>query len=546
MTRRRRAGWRPGRGTPAGGWRTPSCSASRLWAAVDLGLPIQFHIGFGDSDIRMSEVDPTLLTDWLHLHRVPVMLLHCWPWHRHASYLACIYPHVHLDVGLGPALRRAAPRRRGAGRGGRGRAVHPPAVLLGRLRRPRAVPARARSPTGWRSDALLRDRVDAGEWAAADAERVAHLVSHGNAERVYRLPGAVTEAADRSRPARGCAPPGWRRWTPNSPQRSRCGTASTPRPRSPATRPAPRRPSSRPSAPAPGCESAGTGRVLRVGPAGPGGRRPGGARRAPAGRGDGGPLRLGQRRHARLRPRRAPGRRRRAGPRRADPRGGGPEPAGGARRRPAAARGGRPDRCDGRRRRGRPRGPRRALRRRRARPAAGAGRARLVRPGLRQRRGRRGRGRRHRAGRAQRLPASDPRPGPGAVPDRPVAAGRRPVRGRPAPARRRVDGPALRLRARPTSSPTRRARPAPCGRCGRTTWRRCTPGSRRSSPGSPPRTAARAATWSGAASRRCATTRPTATCGRPVARDTRGADVALRVVRLRRLRHLRRRCCRSS
>jgi hypothetical protein len=35
---------------------------------------------------------------------------------------------------------------------------------------------------------LLRDRVDSGEGAVADAERFAHLVSHGNAERVYRLP----------------------------------------------------------------------------------------------------------------------------------------------------------------------------------------------------------------------------------------------------------------------------------------------------------------------------------------------------------------------
>ena len=34
---------------------------------------------------------------------------------------------------------------------------------------------------------LLRDRVDSGEWAAADAERFAQLVAHANAERVYGL-----------------------------------------------------------------------------------------------------------------------------------------------------------------------------------------------------------------------------------------------------------------------------------------------------------------------------------------------------------------------
>ena len=38
-----------------------------LWTAVDLGLPLQLHTGFGDNDIRLHRVDPTHLTDWLHL-----------------------------------------------------------------------------------------------------------------------------------------------------------------------------------------------------------------------------------------------------------------------------------------------------------------------------------------------------------------------------------------------------------------------------------------------------------------------------------------------
>ena len=173
----------------SGAWRLDDQVLVRhlLWTAVDLGLPIQFHIGFGDSDIRMSEVDPTLLTDWLHSHRVPVMLLHCWPWHRHASYLACIYPHVHLDVGS--VLHYVGPRRsvevlaEAAEVTPFTRLLYssdaygaPELYVLGALNYRLAL------------DALLRDRVDAGEWAAADAERFAHLVSHGNAEHVYRLP----------------------------------------------------------------------------------------------------------------------------------------------------------------------------------------------------------------------------------------------------------------------------------------------------------------------------------------------------------------------
>jgi uncharacterized protein len=182
------ASWLAG-GPGEAGWRLADSVLQRLtlWSAVDLGLPIQFHIGFGDSDIRMSEVDPTLLTDWLHRHRVPVMLLHCWPWHRHASYLACIYPHVHLDVGS--VLHYVGPRRsvevlaEAAEVAPFTRLLYssdaygaPELYLLGALNYRLAL------------DALLRDRVDSGEWAVADAERFAHLVSHANAERVYRLP----------------------------------------------------------------------------------------------------------------------------------------------------------------------------------------------------------------------------------------------------------------------------------------------------------------------------------------------------------------------
>jgi predicted TIM-barrel fold metal-dependent hydrolase len=164
----------------------PVLQRMTLWAAVDLGLPIQFHIGFGDSDIRMAEVDPTLLTDWLHRHRVPVMLLHCWPMHRQASYLACIYPHVHLDVGS--VLHYVGPRR-----GSEVLAEAAEVTPFGRLLY--SSDAYGAPELYWLGaltfrlalEALLRDRVDSGEWAAADAERFAHLVAHGNAERVYRL-----------------------------------------------------------------------------------------------------------------------------------------------------------------------------------------------------------------------------------------------------------------------------------------------------------------------------------------------------------------------
>ena len=73
-----------------------------LWAGVDLGKPIQFHVGYGDSDIVMHRCDPTKMTGFLQATRgsgVQVMLLHCYPFQREAGYLAHVYPHVWLDTG---------------------------------------------------------------------------------------------------------------------------------------------------------------------------------------------------------------------------------------------------------------------------------------------------------------------------------------------------------------------------------------------------------------------------------------------------------------
>ncbi|MGX4688511.1 amidohydrolase family protein [Streptomyces sp. JNUCC 63] len=159
-----------------------------LWTAVDLGLPLQLHTGFGDNDIRLHRADPARLTDWLHLTAgtIPVLLLHCWPYQRQAAYLAAVFERVYLDVGL--ALHYVGPARA------------------------RAVLAEALEITPFRkllysSDAygvaefhhlgavafrqglagLLQERVDADELSPADAVRIARWAGRDNARRVYGL-----------------------------------------------------------------------------------------------------------------------------------------------------------------------------------------------------------------------------------------------------------------------------------------------------------------------------------------------------------------------
>ena len=74
-----------------------------LEAAAPQALPMQFHVAFGDDDIIMTKNDPTLMRA-LFSHEpfraVPLVLLHCYPFHRQAGYLASTYPNVYADLGL--------------------------------------------------------------------------------------------------------------------------------------------------------------------------------------------------------------------------------------------------------------------------------------------------------------------------------------------------------------------------------------------------------------------------------------------------------------
>lgn len=94
----------------AGGWlsgggrlRDEALLRHLLWEGLATGLPLQLHTGFGDPDENLPRADPALLTEFLRAcagSGSNVMLLHCYPYHRQAAYLASVFPHVYLDVGL--------------------------------------------------------------------------------------------------------------------------------------------------------------------------------------------------------------------------------------------------------------------------------------------------------------------------------------------------------------------------------------------------------------------------------------------------------------
>ncbi|NGN63090.1 amidohydrolase family protein [Streptomyces sp. A7024] len=161
-----------------------------LWSAVRTGLPLQLHTGFGDTDLTLHRADPLLLTGFLRATAplgAPIVLLHGYPYHRHAAYLAAVFPHVHADVGL--ALSHT---------GARAEAVLAEVLELvpfGKLlfstdayALPELYVAGAQLFRAALTRLLTRWTGD-GSWSAPDAHRVAALLAAGNSRRVYGLPG---------------------------------------------------------------------------------------------------------------------------------------------------------------------------------------------------------------------------------------------------------------------------------------------------------------------------------------------------------------------
>ena len=155
-----------------------------LWAGLRTGLPLQIHTGFGDPDEDLRRSDPALLTDFLRATvdlGPPVMLLHCYPYHREAAYLASVFPHVHMDVGL------AVPHV-----GHRSAAVLAEALELAPFYKVLYSSDAFGLPELHHLGAVqfrraLEELPGLLGIDTAEAERVTHLIAFGNARRVYAL-----------------------------------------------------------------------------------------------------------------------------------------------------------------------------------------------------------------------------------------------------------------------------------------------------------------------------------------------------------------------
>jgi predicted TIM-barrel fold metal-dependent hydrolase len=172
----------------------PVLHAFLVHTAVETGKPVQFHVGYGDTDVNLDRCDPLLLTDLIRRVApagVPIMLLHNYPYHRQAAYLAQVFDPVFVDLGL--ATHNAA---------GRAAALLAETLELA----PFAKVLFSSDAFGLAelylvAATLFRDAlatvldagIDAGDWTTADAQRFARMIACDTARRAYGNPAPVRE-----------------------------------------------------------------------------------------------------------------------------------------------------------------------------------------------------------------------------------------------------------------------------------------------------------------------------------------------------------------
>jgi hypothetical protein len=164
-----------------------------VWEGVRARVPLQFHTGYGDADLELRRADPLLLTGLIRMAETigtPIVLLHCYPYQRHAAYLAGVYPHVFFDVGL--ALNYV---------GHRATAVLGEAIESAPFHKVLySSDAFGLAELHCMSAARFRDALsrvlaplrDDGARSDAEVARIAAMIGAGNARRLYGLPTGMS------------------------------------------------------------------------------------------------------------------------------------------------------------------------------------------------------------------------------------------------------------------------------------------------------------------------------------------------------------------
>lgn len=161
-----------------------------LEVAAKHKIPIQFHTGFGDTDLDLRQANPLYLRFLLEDNRfrdAPIVLLHAsYPYTREAAYLASVYPNIYIGFGLAiPSLSVAGMRN-----------VVSQLMELAPISKlmyssdAHLIPDLYYLGAKWGRkvlDQVLDESVKNGDLTAKEADEIAVAVLRGNANRVYHL-----------------------------------------------------------------------------------------------------------------------------------------------------------------------------------------------------------------------------------------------------------------------------------------------------------------------------------------------------------------------
>ena len=155
----------------------------------EIGVPLQVHCGFGDPDEDLALANPLGLRPLFVEPRfdgLKVVLLHCYPYHREAAYLASVFPGAYMDLSL--AIPMAA--HDGARAFEEALGLCPTTKLLyatDATRFPEVYLVAAALHREALAGSLGR-LVDTAWLTQTEAIEVGRQVLSGNAKRLYRLP----------------------------------------------------------------------------------------------------------------------------------------------------------------------------------------------------------------------------------------------------------------------------------------------------------------------------------------------------------------------
>lgn len=152
-------------------------------------MPIQFHTGFGDTDVDLIKANPLYMRPLLQsdkFRKVPFVLLHsAYPYVRELGYLAAMYPNVFMDISLAiPFITTEIPRM-----------IHEafgltPLTKILYSSDAFSIPEIFWIANRWGRAALekvLGEIVQVGALTEAQARRAGEQILNGNARRVYGL-----------------------------------------------------------------------------------------------------------------------------------------------------------------------------------------------------------------------------------------------------------------------------------------------------------------------------------------------------------------------